>query len=155
MGMRSGVRLALDLGARRIGVARCDREAIMAVPVGTLDAAAADWVQQVVALVQEHEPMELVIGDPLSLRGTSDVASQSVRDRAVLLSQALPGLPIRLVDERLTTAAAQRQLHGAGRDVRSSREVIDVQAAVGILEFALEYERRTGQPAGETAGDGA
>jgi putative Holliday junction resolvase len=147
--VRAGVRLALDMGARRIGVARCDREAIMAVPLDTIDASTPEWTNRVQALVAEYEPIELVIGNPVSLRGTAEWASASVRERAQQLQQALPDLPIRLVDERLTTATALRQLREAGRDSRAAKSRVDAAAAVGILEFALEVERRSGAPAGE------
>lgn len=148
--MRSGVRLALDLGAVRIGVARCDRDAIMAVPDETIDARAADWLARIRELVTEYEPIEIIVGNPVSLRGKAEIASDSVRVRAELIAQSVPGLPVRLVDERLTTADAMRQLHEAGKSSRQARRHIDAQAAVGILEFALEYERRTGVPAGES-----
>ena len=149
--MRTGVRLALDMGAKRIGVARCDREGIMAIPLDTVDATAADWPQRVAALVAEYEPIELVVGNPVSLRGTDEIASQSVRERVAVLREVLPVLSIRLVDERLTTASALRQLREAGRDARAAKARVDAVAAVGILEFALDVERRSGQPAGEPA----
>ncbi|MHB0927692.1 MAG: Holliday junction resolvase RuvX [Candidatus Nanopelagicales bacterium] len=147
--MRSGVRVALDLGTRRIGVARCDREAIMAVPDRTIDAGDPTWLAQVTALVREHGAMELIVGNPVSLRGRAESASQSARERATLLAQVMGELPVRMVDERLTTAGAMRQLQASGKNSKQARQFIDAQAAVGILEFALEYERRTGQPAGE------
>lgn len=147
--MRPGVRIALDIGARRIGVARCDRDCIMAVPVGVIDATAPDWTRQVSLLVAEYEPIELVIGNPVSLRGQDELASASVRERVLDLAGAVPSLPIRLVDERLTTATAAKQLQQAGKRAKEARAMIDAQAAVGILEFALESERRTNQPAGE------
>lgn len=147
--MRAGVRIALDLGAKRIGVARCDRDAIMALPLDTLDATALDWTRQVQTLVEEYEAIEVVIGNPVSLRGVAEQASASVRERAVQLQQVLGATPIRLVDERLTTATALRQLREAGRDARAAKSRVDAAAAVGILEFALDVERRTGAGAGE------
>lgn len=147
--MRAGVRLALDMGAKRIGVARCDRDGIMALPVDTVDATTEQWLVRVRDLVLEYEPMEIVIGDPVSLRGVAELASAAVRERAQQLHAFLPGLPIRLVDERLSTATALRQLRDAGRDAKAARSRVDAAAAVGILEFALETERRTGSAAGE------
>lgn len=147
--MRPGVRIALDLGAVRIGVARCDREAIMAVPGRTIDARDEQWLTEIRSLVTEYEPMELIIGNPVSLRGRSELAAVSVRERAQAIAAAIPGLAVRLVDERLSTAGAMRQLQETGKSSKQARHLIDAQAAVGILEFALEYERRTGQPAGE------
>ena len=58
-------------------------------------------------------------------------------------------MPVRLVDERLSTVTAQQGLHAAGRDVRSSRGVVDQAAAVVIVQHALDTERTTGQPPGE------
>lgn len=148
--MRTGVRLALDMGAKRIGVARCDRDAIMAVPVDTIDATAPDWTAKVHALIEEYHPIEVVIGNPVSLRGTADIASEAVRGKAQQLQASGVLVPLRLVDERLTTATALRQLRDAGRDARAAKTRVDAVAAVGILEFALEVERRTGLPAGES-----
>ena len=147
--MRAGVRIALDMGAKRIGVARCDRDGIMALPLDTIDATDAQWMQRVSMLVNEYEAIEVVVGNPVSLRGVAEQASMSVRDRAVQLQAILADVPIRLVDERLTTATALRQLREAGRDARAAKSRVDAAAAVGILEFALDVERRSGQPAGE------
>lgn len=143
------MRIALDFGAQRIGVARCDRDGIMAVPVGIIDATSPDWMQSIAQLVVEYEPIELIIGNPVSLRGVDELASAGVRERAQALANALPGVSMRLVDERLTTATAAKQLQQAGKRAREARSMIDAQAAVGILEFALECEKRTAKPAGE------
>ncbi len=148
--MRSGVRLALDIGARRIGVARCDRDGILAVPESTLDAGDPAWMDAVAALVDAYAPIELVIGKPVTLRGTDELAVANVRAQAEALQARIPALTIRLVDERLSTASSMRALREAGRSTRTARAVIDAAAAVAILEFALETERRTGEPAGTT-----
>lgn len=121
----------------------------MALPLDTIDAD-SDWIARVQSLAAEYEPIELIVGNPVSLRGTAELASESVRARATLLQAAVPEIPIRLVDERLTTATALRQLREAGRDARAAKSRVDAAAAVGILEFALEIERRTGAPAGES-----
>jgi putative Holliday junction resolvase len=57
-------------------------------------------------------------------------------------------VPVRLVDERLSTVSAQRALHQSGRSVKSSRTVIDQVAAVIILQNALDFERTAGRPPG-------
>lgn len=66
------------------------------------------------------------------------------------LERMLDGIRVRLVDERLSTVSAQRQLHQAGRSVKSSRSVIDQAAAVEILENALDAEKRLDSWAGKT-----
>lgn len=146
--MRAGVRLALDMGARRIGVARSDVDGVMAVPVAVLDAEGDAWLQSLAALITEHSPIEVVVGDPISLRGRPEQASEAVHRRVAELQMHFPNLPVRLVDERLTTAVATRRLREAGHSSRSARPRVDAAAAVEILEFALDVERRSGQPAG-------
>lgn len=146
--MRVGVRIGLDLGSKRIGVARCDRDGLLAIPLTAFDADGA-WHGELRALLDEVEAIEIVVGIPVSLRGTEELAARNVRDRIAELKAAFPGLPIRGVDERLTSAVANRQLRDAGHSTKSARSHVDALAAAGILEFALETERRTGEPAGE------
>ena len=71
------------------------------------------------------------------------------RDRGVWLTRHFADLEVRLVDERMTTISASRQLHEAGRSARAQRQVIDQAAAVAILNQALDAERLTGARAGE------
>ena len=146
--MRPGVRLALDWGTARIGVAACDPAGTLAYPVETVPAGPGA-VARIRALVAEYEPVELVLGLPRTLAGTESYAAESIRAAAAELTAALPGLPLRLVDERLSTATASRQLGQAGRSTRRQRRVIDQAAAVAILEGALAQERATGEPPGE------
>lgn len=155
--VRRGVRLALDLGQARIGVAASDREGIMAHPVATVPAGDQTLgpndpaLAKLLAIVAEYEPFELVVGLPRSLSGGEGPAAVKIRRQAAALAAALVsyGVAVRLVDERFTTTTATRQLHQAGRKARQHRSVIDQVAAVGILEHALESERRTGGAPGE------
>jgi putative holliday junction resolvase len=151
--LRTGVRLALDWGKARIGVAASDRDAVLAYPVQTVPAGPGA-IAAVVALVAEYEPIELVLGLPRNLAGEDGPAAVWMREIAGQLAEAIPDLPLRLVDERMTTAAASRQLAGAGRNTRKQRQVIDQAAAVALLETALQQERNTGRPAGELFGVG-
>lgn len=154
---RRGVRLALDLGQARIGVAACDRDAILAHPVRTVRAGNGKLndddpaLDELLELVEELEPTEVVIGLPRSLDGGEGPAARRIRQQARRFAAAtVPyGITVRLVDERFTTTTATRQLHEAGRRSHQQRSVIDQAAAVGILEHALETERRTGEPPGE------
>lgn len=146
--MRVGVRLALDWGKARIGVAASDRDGLLAFPVETV-AAGPSALSRVTALVAEYEPIEIVLGLPRNLAGQEGPAAIAMREVAEQLAAALPQVPLRLVDERMTTAAASRQLSGAGRSTRKQRSVIDQAAAVALLESALQQERNTGLPAGD------
>ena len=108
------------------------------------------WHSELRTLLDEVDAIEIVVGIPVSLRGAEELAAQQVRERIAELKAEFPGLPIRGVDERMTSAVAHRQLREAGHSAKSARAHIDALAAAGILEFALESERRTGQPAGES-----
>ncbi len=135
-----GVRLALDLGSARIGVAACDREGLLAYPVATV-AAKPDPLPEILALVAEYEPVAVVVGLPVDLAGHDGPAAQSVRVRAGLIATAVSPVPVFLADERLTTATAAGRLRATGRTARTSRAVIDQAAAVAILEGVLDAER--------------
>lgn len=137
--LRSGVRLALDWGKARIGVAACDRDGVLAYPVETVTA--ADAARRLPQLVAEYEPIEIVLGLPLNLRGERSIAAEHVLAQARALAPKLGGVPIRLVDERLSTASASRRLGQTGKGSRAQRKIIDQAAAVEILQSALDAER--------------
>ena len=145
MAFRLGVRLALDWGSVRIGVAACDREGILAYPVTVL-ANDEKAVEELVRLVAEYEPMEVLLGLPTDLRGEDGPAAQRMREVFATLAEALP-VPIRLVDERMSSATAHRQLSEAGRSTKNRKSVIDQAAAVGILENAIRAEKLSGEAA--------
>lgn len=145
--MRPGVRLAVDVGSVRIGVARSDASGTLAVPERTLDARKA-WLDELRGIVTDYEPIEIIIGLPVSLDGREHAAAQRVREVATQIRQACPEVPVRFVDERLTTSAAQARLREAGRSVRSGRSVIDQAAAVIMLQESLDTERATGSGPG-------
>lgn len=151
MTFRVGVRLALDWGDARIGVAACDAHGTLAYPVETIHRASDDAhvLVQLRRIVDEYDPMEFVLGLPRHLKGVEGATAGKVRGRAAWLLRNFPGRGVRLVDERLTTVTAAQQLRAAGRDSRKQRGVIDQAAAVAILNHAIDAERQTGQPAGE------
>jgi putative Holliday junction resolvase len=144
--MRQGVRVGVDVGRARVGVARCDREGLLATPVETVPRDQAT-VGRVLAIAAELDAVEFVVGLPLSLGGGDTASTADARDVADRLAAA-SALPVRLVDERLSTVTAQRQLQAAGRRARQQRSVIDQAAAVIILQNALDSERASGRPPG-------
>jgi putative Holliday junction resolvase len=150
--LRRGVRLALDWGEARIGVAACDRDGVLAYPLTTVRAAGTE-IADLAALVAEHQPIEVFVGLPRSLRGTDGPAAVNIRTRAAQLAAAVP-VPVRLVDERLTTVGAADRLRAAGKRAREQRESIDAAAATLILEQALALERAKGSPPGELVSPG-
>lgn len=144
--MRQGVRLGIDVGRARIGVARCDRDGILATPVETVPRRDGD-VARILAIRDEVDAVEIVVGLPLSLSGGSTASTEDARAFAEQLA-ATAGVPVRLVDERLSTVTAQNQLRANGRSTRTSRSVVDQAAAVIILQTALDSERSSGSAPG-------
>jgi putative Holliday junction resolvase len=146
-GFRRGVRIALDWGDARIGVAACDRDGVLAYPVRTVQAGERE-IAELMAVVAELEPIEVLVGFPRSLSGGEGPAAAMARARAKRLAEVI-GVPVRLVDERLTTVTASQRLHEGGKRAKEQRELIDAAAAVAILEQALAFEQSQEKPAGE------
>jgi UPF0755 protein len=140
-----GVRLGVDPGDARIGVARSDPTGFLATPLETVRRGQGD-VRRIVRLAAETEAVEVVVGLPRSLSGGEGPAAAKVRAWAAALSRALAPLPVRLVDERLTTISAEAMLRDRGVKGRARRAVVDQAAAVVILQQALDTERATGTP---------
>ncbi|WP_329015902.1 Holliday junction resolvase RuvX [Streptomyces sp. NBC_00690] len=148
--MRRGRRLALDVGEARIGVASCDPDGVLATPVETVpgrDVPAAH--RRLKQLVEEYEPIEVIVGLPRSLSGGEGPAAVKIRAFVQVLAQGIAPVPVRLVDERMTTVTAAQGLRASGVKSKKGRSVIDQAAAVVILQNALESERASGAPPGE------
>lgn len=138
-----GVRLGLDPGDARIGVARSDPSGVLATPVETVRRGRGD-LARIGALVVEHEAVEVVVGLPRSLSGGEGPAAAKVRRFALALARRVAPVPVRLFDERLTTVSAESLLREQGRKGAGRRAVVDQVAAVVLLQHALDTERRTG-----------
>jgi putative holliday junction resolvase len=149
--MRPGVRLAVDVGSVRVGVAASDPTGTLASPVTVLrrDARGGRDLLELAELTREREAIEVVVGLPRSLRNAEGAAAAAARAYAIQLARAVRPVPVRLLDERLTTVEAARGLRAAGRSSRSARGVVDAAAAVVLLQSALDTERRTEAPVGE------
>jgi putative holliday junction resolvase len=146
--MRPGVRLGLDPGDARIGVARCDPSGFLATPVETVKRGRGD-LGRLARLVAEEGAIEVVVGLPRSLSGGEGPAAAKVRDFAASLARRIAPVAVRLYDERLTTVSAEAMLRDRGRRGTKRRAVVDQAAAVLILQQALDRERTTGEPPGE------
>jgi putative pre-16S rRNA nuclease len=141
--VRAGVRIGVDVGSVRIGVARTDASGTLAVPVETVARGAGD-LARIAAIAAEHDAIEVVVGLPLSLSGRPGPAAATARTFARDLAPVVAPVPVRLVDERLSTVSASRDLRAAGRSSRTSRAVVDQAAAVVIVQYAVDSERATG-----------
>ncbi|GGH35685.1 Holliday junction resolvase RuvX [Microbacterium album] len=149
-GFRRGVRLGIDVGRARVGVARCDPDGMLAVPVETVPRDERS-VARILELVAEHEPMEIVVGLPLNMRGEDTPSTADARVFAAELA-ATGAAPVRLVDERLSTVSAHTALRQSGRSQKRSRSIVDQVAAVVLLQHAVESEKHTGVAAGTPVG---
>jgi putative holliday junction resolvase len=146
--VRSGVRLAVDPGSVRIGVARSDPGGVLATPL-TVVRQGKRALNALAELAAAEEAMEILVGLPRSLSGRDGPAAAGAKQFAADLAARVAPLPVRLVDERFTTATAHDALRAGGHDSRARRQTVDAAAAAVLLEAALESERRTGQAPGE------
>lgn len=146
--MRHGVRLGVDPGDARVGVARSDPTGFLATPVETLRRGRGD-LASIARLVRDEDVLEVVVGLPRSLSGGEGPAAAKARQYAVRLAERVAPVPVRLVDERLTTVTAEAMLRDRGKKGQQRRAVVDQAAAVMILQHALDAERATGLPPGE------
>jgi putative holliday junction resolvase len=163
-----GVRLGIDVGTVRIGVAICDPDGILATPLVTLarDLPPATGtsakparpatesndigsppgvprdVREIAALVAEHSCVEVVVGLPVNLAGVEGPAAKKIRDYAAILANSIAPVPIVMADERMSTVTAARRLSDRGVKGKRQRAVVDQAAAVEILQHYLDSRRR-------------
>ena len=149
-----GIKLGVDVGTVRVGVAVCDREGILATPLKTLERNVKKNtdIRVVAALAAELGAVQIFVGLPRTLKGEEHAAARMAEDYAQLLVAALEqnksNVPVRLVDERLSTVTAHRNLHAAGMSSRNHRKVVDQVAAAGILQHAIDMQKARGTDVG-------
>jgi len=117
-------------------VARSDLHGILAVPLDAV-AAGVESFNMIAALVDDYDVVEIIVGLPLKMDGTEGASADMARDWANTLVDHV-AVPIRFIDERLTTVQAQRGLHAAGRNIKNSRSAIDSASAVVLLQSVLD-----------------
>ena len=142
------MRIGVDVGDVRIGVARSDPSGLIATPVETVRRGKGD-LARLRALTTEDEAVEVVVGLPRSLSGGEGPSAAKVREFAARIAEAVAPVPVRLCDERLSTVTAEAVLRGQGKKGQKRRAVVDQAAAVVILQNALDTERGTGVAPGE------
>ena len=149
-----GIKLGVDVGTVRVGVAICDRESILATPYKTLDRNAKknSDVRVIAKLVQELGAVQVFVGLPRTMKGEERASAVMATDYARLLvgelaARDLP-VPVNMVDERLSSVSAHRSLHEAGMSSRNHRKVVDQVAAAGILQHAIDMQKARGADVG-------
>lgn len=149
-----GVKLGVDVGTVRVGVAVCDRDGILATPLRTLsrNTKKNTDVRILAALAAELDAVEIFVGLPRTMKGEEHASARMATEYARLLAGALRDagseLPVRLVDERLSSVTAHRNLHEAGMSSRDHRKVVDQVAAAGILQHAIDMQKAQGREVG-------
>lgn len=156
MSVRAGVRLAVDVGEARVGLAASDPDALVATPVMTLrrDPNKGSDLAMLVKIARDRAAAVVYVGLPLSLSGAETPSTQKARDYAQDLAERLASAEmettVRLVDERLSTVSASEKMRASGVESRKQRDRIDQAAAVEILTHALQMraaqEKEPGQP---------
>ncbi len=132
--------LGIDHGDARIGLAISDELGMLAHPLETIHLkTVADPFARIAEIVTRDQIGMIVLGHPRNMNGTYGPASEKVKEFAEKL-RAKVSCEVKLWDERLTSVAAQRALHEAGRNVKNSREVIDQVAAQLILQGWLDSQ---------------
>lgn len=142
--MRPGRRLAVDVGKVRIGVAACDYHGILASGYETVQRQtdSKSSLAALLRIIEEVDPIEIYVGLPISMKGSE---TQSTRDAIEFANELanLSSVPIRFIDERMTTISAGNALKLSGKDSKTGRKVIDQIAATIILEQAMEIEKNS------------
>lgn len=150
-----GVKIGVDVGMVRVGIAASDRDGLIATPVRTLqrDTRKNNDLRLLLGNIRELGAVEVFVGLPRNLSGTESASTVMARNYAAALVEILfdAGLdvPVRLVDERLTSVSAHRSLRQAGLNSREHRKVVDQVAAVEILQHAIDMQRNLERDVGE------
>jgi putative holliday junction resolvase len=133
--------LAIDYGSARIGLALSDPTGTLARPLPFLPAKAdGKLAREIVELAKKHEAHLLLLGLPRNMDGSSGEAAVKVQAFAATLGHATP-LRIQMIDERLSTVQASRQLQEAGKNTRKQRGQIDSEAACVLLQAHLDSQQ--------------
>ena len=138
--MERGRRIAFDYGDVRIGVAVSDPDSILSSPLTTLKATDKTLLKQISQILSEIEPIVIYIGRPALLSGNDGVATDKALEFVSMLA-TITQIPVEMIDERMSTLSAARNLRDAGRNAKDSKNAIDMAAAVAILDFAIEIEK--------------
>ena len=131
--------MSLDVGTRTIGIAVSDLLGMIAGGVETIRRTSEEKdFEQLAQLIKEQEATTLVVGYPKNMNGTIGERAQMCEEFAAKLRERFPGVEVVLWDERLSTVAAEKVLVDADMRRKKRRQVIDMMAAVVILQNYLD-----------------
>ena len=134
--------MAIDYGDAHTGIAVSDRTLMLTGFSTVINAYRSEAViEQVKALIAEHEVTELVLGHPINMDGTRGVRAEKAEGFAELLREAT-SLPVTLWDERRTTVDAHNILINNGKNAKARKKTVDAVAASLMLEGYLTFKKR-------------
>lgn len=148
-GWERGVRVGIDVGTARVGVAVSDPDGILATPLETVQrprvsdstGVADNDLRRIAEIVREYAAVDVIVGQPRTLAGRSGAAEKAAAEYAARVAQAVAPVPVHRVDERFSTVAASRSLTASGVKGRRQRAVVDAAAAALILQTWLDRHR--------------
>lgn len=138
--MQRGRRIAFDYGDVRIGVAVSDADSILSSPLTTLKSSDKALLKSISTIFEEIDPVQIFVGKPALLSGADGSASEKAVAFAKQLAE-LTQVEIVMIDERMSTVSAARNLREAGKNSKDSKSSIDMAAAVAILDFGIELQK--------------
>lgn len=131
--------LALDYGTKRIGVAVSDATGTLASPRPYIPTMAFMKIKAALRdLIEKESISQIIIGMPRNMDGSYGPSAELVREFVEKLKTGGITTPIQMIDERLSTVQASRQLHDAGRNTRQQRELVDSASAAVLLQSHLD-----------------
>ena len=134
--------LGIDFGEARTGLAVSDASRLLASGIGNVPGGGLDRsVAAIREVVEREKAVAIVLGLPVNMNGTEGPRAERIRQFAALLQEAMPEVPVALVDERMTTMAASRFLNETGTRGQKRKGVIDTLSAEIILQNALDRLR--------------
>ena len=134
------MRVALDIGQVRTGIARTDASGVLVFAHGVV--LTENLASELQTLIREYEPVKFYIGMPVDLRGELGIAAHGIQALVETLFANID-IPFEMRDERMTTKIAESRLRSLEHSSRQMRPTIDAMAAVVLLEEAVERERRS------------
>ena len=131
--------LGIDMGSKKIGISICDDKRLIATPFQTISFISLNnLIEDIKKLIKENNIKAVVIGDPINMDGSHGKASQSIKDKSVLISKKIE-IPTVLWDERLSTVGAFNLSNKLDVNISKRTKNIDKNAATFILQGAIDY----------------
>ena len=131
--------LGIDMGSKKIGISICDDKRLIATPFQTISFISLNnLIEDIKKLIKENNIKAVIIGDPINMDGSHGKASQSIKDKSVLISKKIE-IPTVLWDERLSTVGAFNLSSELDVNISKRTKNIDKNAATFILQGAINY----------------